>query len=733
MKCLKRIYNFLESAIRGLPSSHNRAIRYGIPIIMYSGMAAPFLFPKGIVYVFVVSALYLTIKTASLPVQQLSCLSTYLILTAISGIPLLEKNLIELAIKVERLLGLDVLISPSLLFSGSIMILVCSGSLGHIRIASIAVVLNILVFLIVLVSVQLYCKQAFISPDTFTIILIAIRAILEVWNFFWFLKLCKANINVMPPVATVAAIFLLVIVLPAMGTFDRVMLQHRGKSYEVVQNKTVGFWWPEASREEELGFHNTQGHYGIDAIGFWGELPVLLQRSGFRVLKTTCISMDTLAKCQVFCLLSPPRALTSSEISVLNEFVSVGGRLFITAEHTNLDRNMEIFNPLLKVYDISVNFDTTNGLFGDGLKGVKFGKHPLRKYISATPYLVHNRGASLNIGGHQAFPILTGRFWYGDAGNPLALDKAYLSNYQISYGDRIGELTLMAVWESKKGGKVFVTGDTSAFLNQNIGYNSLFITAVFDYLTSNISFRPYSMKVVLIYIASMLACIISFILLRSNRIRVSFALIGLVILVGTLEVFEPSLTTPPIPKPLAIISDSENNMVSRNPFSPFSSTGLLVTTTRLGFAPYFGDWRRLGITPDVLFIINPCKMVNKSQLENIAGSGSIVIISGGGDNETFVQTAKLFDINVIDPPLGSIQDDLLNTYSAWQVKSIASASPITVNNITIGISLPYKTGSITFIADKGFFYSKNLETSTNFDMNNQHFIQQLIAGKKLLQ
>ena len=53
----------------------------------------------------------------------------------------------------------------------------------------------------------------------------------------------------------------------------------------------------------------------------------------------------------------------------------------------------------------------------------------------------------------------------------------------------------------------------------------------------------------------------------------------------------------PTLRPLAVASGSENNILPSDPFSPFSPTGLLVPLKRQRFAPYFGDWRRLGPAP----------------------------------------------------------------------------------------------------------------------------------------
>ena len=115
-----------------------------------------------------------------------------------------------------------------------------------------------------------------------------------------------------------------------------------------------------------------------------------------------------------------------------------------------------------------------------------------------------------------------------------------------------------------------------------------------------------------------------------------------------------------------------------------------MTLTRQGFAPYFGDWERFEPAPDMLFIVNPAKRLRKSQIEEIAKAGTAVVVSGGGDNDVFVRMAGSFGIEVFGPPLGNVQSDLLNSYSAWEVRYADHARPASLlkaNDIAIGARL----------------------------------------------
>ena len=137
IRIFSNILTIFESAFRPTISFSSSIARYIIPVLLYTIVVVPFLVPKAAVYVYVISILYLAIRPSDMPTSYLSCLSAYLLLAAVTGVPLLKDSLIRMAIGIEKLSGFDIVISPTLLLSGSAVILAISGLFVNANIAAI--------------------------------------------------------------------------------------------------------------------------------------------------------------------------------------------------------------------------------------------------------------------------------------------------------------------------------------------------------------------------------------------------------------------------------------------------------------------------------------------------------------------------------------------------------------------------------------------------------------------
>jgi len=463
----------------------------------------------------------------------------------------------------------------------------------------------------------------------------------------------------------------------------------------------VTVWWPAHGRQE---FATVNDGFGWSNIGQVGELPLLLRKAGYTVALRP--DLENVSG-SIIVVPVPVRPLRSAEIDALRRAVMAGSRLLLIAEHTNLDGVRDSFNGVLEGTGIKVNFDTTNAVFGDSTVSLS------GFLVRANPHVTHNRGASLAVRDPRAMVLLKGGWWHSDIGAPLSPERGYLSDYRLSPGDCLGNLVLAARTRLGRG-EVFVWGDGSPFLNQNLAYNSRFILA----LMSEVGGEDR-----LPWIAPVSAAVMLLLWVSARRPEI----VGIALVVTLALPFRP-LSDAPLPVGLAVISDEENNGFDRDAFSPNSVTGLGIALTRAGLVPSIMHWSSLAQQPRIVFVINPQRAITKRyarRLADLASSGSTVVISGAGDNDTFRKLAGFFGAGPEGPPLGSLSGADFTTYSAWRMK-ISQGQLLKAGDVDVGTVITVGEGRVVLIADSGFFLSRNLEADTEFDAKNLMFVTTLI-------
>ena len=481
-------------------------------------------------------------------------------------------------------------------------------------------------------------------------------------------------------------------------------------------------------------FGTSTDEFGMGNIGLFGDMPEFLRRLGYRT-----VTLDSLAGIppDVRCIFCPSfsRLLADAEYAAVEEFLQGGGRMVAVAEHTNLDGNADVLNPLLKPHGLSVNFDNTNGLIGEGLTGAAPVRGPLGMALSLTPYLTHNRGASLSIDGGLASPVLIGDFWQADRGDSLYPDRGYLSDGRFSPGDQLGNVILMAYVEAGKG-LIFVSGDSSPFLNQNLAYNAPFLARLFKLLTSSASLEsPRLILMAAMLLASALVAAL-WTVPRLRRALSAGALAALGVAGVLFAIVERGTRNDAMilgSTQWAVISTRENNALDRDPFSPGSPTALALQVFRAGRVPLVGDWQSAGRDAKLVFIINPGIVPTRDELDRLSKrvkSGGHLVLSGDGNNRAFIRTAEYFGFQITDEPLGSLSGVGLTTYTAWRVRKVpATAQALIAGDVIIGGDVSWGSGRVTLIADGGFLLSKNLETESTFDEANCNFVRSLLEEK----
>lgn len=488
--------------------------------------------------------------------------------------------------------------------------------------------------------------------------------------------------------------------------------------------------WPDAGE-----FRTSLSSFGLSSIGLFGDINEFLRRLGYQV-----VTMDSLTQLRGFSptiLFCPSlyRSLSAAETSYVHQFLRAGGAMIAVGEHTNLDANADRYNSLFRPYGLSLNFDNTNGMFGEGLVGATVSENLVGRAIRSAPLLTHNRGASITVANSSAEAVIVGNYWQADTGDSLAPDKAFLSDGIVSRGDRLGNVILMAEAQAG-GGRIFLSGDSSPFLNQNLAYNSLFLANLFRAIT----LRPTKgLSSTIPLIGVLVTMLVLSIFLRKRKLG------PIVLALSTLAVGSALAIEYTIEGRLQskfeglqgnnwiVISTAENNVFDRDPFSPKAVTALGLQAFRAGALPVVTSWKKILPYPKAIVILNPAIDPTRKYLEALREKirkGTHVILAGDGTNQSFKKAAARFGFSVSEQPLGSISSELLTTFTAWRIDSIPKdATPIRVGDEILGGTMPLGDGRVTVLADGGFFLSKNLEMETTYDEENCNFVRSLLEMK----
>lgn len=180
----------------------------------------------------------------------------------------------------------------------------------------------------------------------------------------------------------------------------------------------------------------------------------------------------------------PTKRLSAEDIKALRRFVYLGGGMLYLGDHTNVGRCMEPASEVLAPYGVALKFDTVlpsrSGWWADLVARDHPAVRGLRNERCQSGWWV---GASLRVS-PLATPLLVGTRCYSDWGNARNSKRAYLGNYRIDRGERVGDLVLAAAGASSGRGRVIVFGDTSSPQNLAASQAWEFLSSMLAWLTS---------------------------------------------------------------------------------------------------------------------------------------------------------------------------------------------------------------------------------------------------------
>jgi hypothetical protein len=626
----------------------------------------------------------------------------------------------------QTALGFSVPMGLGVLFSCGSLVLILALVLLPPRIPAVFSTLHIMLTVIFLGATTWLLVPWHVGDGRLALVIGVYRMILTAVVVLALIRSDCPGVMTRPMRASLAAIATLLIavvsdslIAPAQGSRD--------------DKPSIAFLWPEPQSDSASDYDDASAGFGFHAVGLFGEWPHVLERAGYPVLRVMVLDQATLDRVRLLILPSVTRDWRQGEAERVGAWVRKGGRLLVVGEHTNLNGCQDVLNPVLQPFGLALNFDTTNGLLGDGLHGVITTLDPIGRVLDDTPSLPYNRGASISVY-PPAYPILVGQFWHSDFGDRLARERANLSDYRLSARDRVGDLVMMASATPGRG-RVLLVGDSTPFVNLNVLYSSGFILDVASLLT-----RVSSDWVLFQALAWLLAAPVGLLVFLFVRTDGHLRWLALGILAMT--VVGVSLPRSSAASRwngtghLAVVSTSENNALDTDPFSPFSPTALGLAFARHDLTPWLGDWTALTTRPQVVAILSPSRAPRAHDWSRLIGwtrEGTDVIVAADANSPVFGAIASRLGVSLTGRPVGSLSTELLTTFSAWEVSSCPQgAISIQAKDHTVGCIIDVDQGRVVLMADGGFFLSKNLETEESFDEKNIRYLDRLLTRREQL-
>jgi hypothetical protein len=388
------------------------------------------------------------------------------------------------------------------------------------------------------------------------------------------------------------------------------------------------------------------GAYGIQRGGMFGLLPKYLAAAGLetqRLARRDAITPQVLQEVDVLVVINPTESLQPAEREAIWQFVSTGGGLLVRGDHPDLGGRMQPLNDLLEPVGIAFRFDSAFSVrhwVGD----YETYPHPtIVRLDSANEQLQQSTGASLALSS-GAYPIVSGRFAFSDAGVRANEENGYLGDYRYQIGERLGDVVVVAGADYGRG-RVIVFGDTSSFQNVAIYHSVPFIIDVFQYL----AYGPTRTERVVGPVVAVIAVAMILWLLAHGGLRwTGLGAASLAMSVGFLF------------GTIAYIDAAHFNRFSLEHWQKDSIGGLTINLARNGLLPII---LRKPVSDAIaaarLYVsIAPSKPFNEKEiaaLERFMTRGGLVILSVGWEEKSGAKDLlELARFDVDSTPLGPV-------------------------------------------------------------------------------
>ena len=398
------------------------------------------------------------------------------------------------------------------------------------------------------------------------------------------------------------------------------------------------------------------GKYGGYEAGMFGCLPDYLKDDGFTSGFARSVSSNSLAATDVLVIINPTNRWAGGELEAIWNFVDQGGSLLVLGDHTDLLGSQGILNSLLAPIATRFNFDSGFPAKTEWQSCLTLLEHPMCQRVGAASEAIISVGGTLDIR-PPAFAMIRGRYGFGDLGNRLNAQGAFLGDYRYEKGEQLGDVVLVAAAFFGKG-KVLVFGDTSPFQNGALPFSYFaFVQPIFEWLIV----QDWSWIMPVKCVGALLVVAAAFLLVRRASARaivlVCFAF-GFAVLAG--ERFNArQLPAPAQRHQIALLDRSHGNRISLAPLQKDSVGPFTATLQRYGFVPIsFNEWTDQAVREASLFVTTaPTQPYSRHQLgvlKTFVENGGILLMNSGWEEKGGAMQGLLdhFGMDVLRIPLG---------------------------------------------------------------------------------
>ncbi|MFH1862134.1 MAG: DUF4350 domain-containing protein [bacterium] len=507
------------------------------------------------------------------------------------------------------------------------------------------------------------------------------------------------------------------------------------------------------------------GYYGQHSAGMFGLLPDYLIGKGFQVVKCDSLTQEVLASARVVVFINLQDQVSASEAQRIHQFVEQGGSLLLLGDHTGMANIRAPSNELLKPYGIELNFDSAKPTRSGWVGSMVSPQHPLTARLDLLRQGGDNPaktqiwvGASLKVNS-PAKPVLVGRDGWSDLGNEKNEKDGFLGDFRYQWGERLGNLSLVAEARSGKG-KVLVFGDTSTLQNGALVRAGDFAVRLFDYLLAPTMQPPGFVRFLgaLLLLAALLfwmlgggtetmlllGVIAFFIGAQINQQRFAFA--------GDFPLRQWTQET----TPRALLDHSHAPRTPLNQTSLDSHWGLQNTLMRSQFLPQVMEKWDVEILNDarILIEIAPARKFSGAQRGAVADfmqqGGLVILCCGMEEFDGSRSLLKDYGLEPIYVPLGpsqletevvlSLEDDTTGVpqsrkltvqfHEAWEVRVANPNAQVLLEGYDkpVVVFVPVGEGGLLYIPDTDFLSNCNLESVTD-----EYYLDNILYLKYLLQ
>lgn len=426
---------------------------------------------------------------------------------------------------------------------------------------------------------------------------------------------------------------------------------------------------------------------GTGKTGMFGLFKLGLEKSGIQVDVQNSFPKNR--EDSDLLVIINPTSLPEGGSEALKSYLKNGGNMLVLGDHTDISGSMDVLNDLLLPLGLEFYFDSGFPLS----RSWKSTYETFNQYhaLSGDKLNMASRlstGATLGVHSPLWEMVVSGRYFFGDNGNRLNSENAFLGDYSYQRGERIGDLPLV-VQRAYGSGKVMVFGDTSTFQNVAITDGWPFISEIMTKFEDSKKFTSMPYLISAMLLLNLCICW-----------GLSYPVVVLTVL-AILNVFnycrggavssEPPVF-PDIPK-VAILKGMQNRF-TEDYWEPNSVMGLCISTYRAGLWPVKSKTMANALSvPDAraFIFIEPMRPFSSGEIKKIleigkSHPGTVVIFSIGPNS--YAANKKFYDaigVGVKDMVLGTVpmhdrkkvRDFITQAYEEIQ---FSRAFPLELNN-----------------------------------------------------